>query len=165
MERAALAQRIDATWDWDELRRTCGRDLRRVLGDSHAAEDAVQEALVRAWRNRHKCRRADAPAPWVRRIAHNEALRAVSRNRERSEPDGVGDERPAAGCLEEQVLSRLSVEQLLGRLSRPERELVRLRYEQDLAHSTIADRLGIPEATVRVRIHRVRKRLSDLIME
>ena len=119
MERAALAQRIDATWDWDELRRTCGRDLRRLLGDSHAAEDAVQEALVRAWRNRHKCRHADAPAPWVRRIARNEALRAVSRNHESREPGGLGEERPAAGCLEEQVLSRLSVEQLLGRLSRP----------------------------------------------
>ena len=63
------------------------------------------------------------------------------------------------------MLERLSVEQILGRLSGPDRELVRLRYDEDLAHGAIADRLGIPEATVRVRIHRVRKRLRDLIMD
>jgi RNA polymerase sigma-70 factor, ECF subfamily len=165
MDRAGLAQPSEPTWDWDELRHACGRDLRRLLGDFHAAEDATQEALVRAWRNRHKCLHSDAPAPWVRRIAHNEGLRLVSRNSERREADGVEDEHPAAGCLEEQVLSRLSVEQILGRLSGDDRELVRLRYEQDLPHGAIADRLGIPEATVRVRVHRVRKRLSGLIMD
>ncbi len=165
MEPAVLAEPSEPTWDWEELRRACGHDLRRLLGDPHAAEDALQEALVRAWRNRHKCRRLDAPAPWVRRIAHNEALRLASHNHERCESGGLEDDRPAAGCLEEQVLSRLSIEQVLERLSGADRELVRLRYEQDLAHGTIAHRLGIPESTVRVRIHRVRKRLSDLIMD
>lgn len=165
MDRAVLATPGEPIWDWDELRRACGRDLRRLLGDSHAAEDATQEALVRAWRNRHKCRRADAPVPWVRRIAHNEALRLASRDRDRTESDGLPDERPATGCLEEQVVSRLSLEQVLERLSGADRELVRLRYEHDLPHGAIADRLGVPEATVRVRIHRVRKRLSALIMD
>ncbi len=165
MEPAALAEPSELTWDWDELRSACGRDLRRLLGDTHAAEDATQEALVRAWRNRHKCRRTDAPAPWVRRIAHNEGIRLAARTHDRRESAALEDERAAAGCLEEQVLSRVSVEQILGKLSGPERELVRLRYDEDLAHGAIADRLGIPEATVRVRIHRVRKRLRDLIMD
>ena len=165
MERAALPPRSEPTWDWAELRRSCAHDLRGLLGDSHAAEDAVQEALVRAWRHRHKCRRTDAPLTWVRRIARNEAFRLASRacnGRESAQPE---QERAAGGSLEDQVVSRLAVEHLLRRLSGPDRELVRLRYEEDLAHNAIAEQLGIPEATVRVRLHRVRKRLIHLIME
>ncbi|MEA2421671.1 MAG: Sigma-70, region 4, partial [Thermoleophilaceae bacterium] len=50
-------------------------------------------------------------------------------------------------------------------LTDEERELVNLRYESDLAHPAIAAYLGVPEGTVKVRLHRIRKRLATLIVE
>jgi RNA polymerase sigma-70 factor (ECF subfamily) len=42
---------------------------------------------------------------------------------------------------------------------------VTLRYESDLAHPAIAAALGMPEGTVKVRLHRIRKRLASLMAE
>lgn len=141
------------------------RETRRILRDPHEAEEATQEALVRAWRQRHRCREQSAPVPWLRRIARNEALRLI----ERKPPallTELGPE-PEPGELGEEpqdlLVERLTVWQALAHLTAQERELVVLRYIDDLAHPEIARRLGIPEATVRVRLHRIRKRLGALI--
>ena len=67
--------------------------------------------------------------------------------------------------LEDQLIRRVSVRQALDTLTDEERELVTLSYESDLAHPAIAAQLGMPEGTVKVRLHRIRKRLATLIAE
>src|SRR4051794_96395 len=69
-------------WDWHRAREACLRETQRVLGSGPASEDAAQEAVLRAWRQRHRCRDPDHPGPWLRRIAHNEALRIAARPRD-----------------------------------------------------------------------------------
>jgi RNA polymerase sigma-70 factor, ECF subfamily len=153
-------------WDWVALRRHAHQQARRLL-EPHEAEDAVQEAMIRAWRRRHHCRSPGAPEPWLRRIVRNEALRLRERRTGRAEPMGYEEEAVggAAEPPEEGVLRRLSVGQALGELGPEERRLVELRYVNDLRQSEIASILRIPEATVRVRLHRIRKRLGTLIGE
>jgi RNA polymerase sigma-70 factor (ECF subfamily) len=63
------------------------------------------------------------------------------------------------------MIRRVSVHQALQTLTDEERQLVSLRYESDLAHPAIAKELGLPEGTVKVRLHRIRKRLETLIAE
>ena len=67
--------------------------------------------------------------------------------------------------LEDQLIRRVSVRQALATLTDEERRLVSLRYADDLAHPAIADLLGVPEGTVKVRLHRIRKRLATLMAE
>lgn len=50
----------------------------------------------------------------------------------------------------------------LERMSERDREILELRYEEDLTHPVIARRLGIPEGTVKVRLHRAREKLRML---
>jgi RNA polymerase sigma-70 factor (ECF subfamily) len=139
----------------------------RVLRDPEAADEAAQEAMTRAWRQRGSCQSPSAPGPWVAQIARNEALRLWQREQRIHARAGELEEQEAAGGepLEDQLIRRVSVMQALATLTAEERRLVNLRYESDLAHPAIARVLGVPEGTVKVRLHRIRKRLRTLIPE
>jgi RNA polymerase sigma-70 factor (ECF subfamily) len=140
-------------------------EARRVVVDEQDAEDAVQEAMIRAWRRRRACRSPEAPEPWLRSIARNEALRELARSgRDAGRIDGERESRDVRSeAPEERLLRRLSVSDALAQLKDDDRRLVQLRYFLDLSDVDIAERLGIAEATVRVRLHRIRKRLRPLI--
>jgi RNA polymerase sigma-70 factor (ECF subfamily) len=145
---------------WDAARTECLRLARRYAADD--AEDVVQEALLRAWRHRHKCRTPSAPLPWLLTITRNEALR---RRRRRMDPlDEVAE--PADPSAAEEIARagvRVDVARALRRLSKAERRLVVLRYLLDWSNADVAEHLGIPEVTVRVRLHRARRRLRAVM--
>jgi RNA polymerase sigma-70 factor (ECF subfamily) len=137
-----------------------------VLRDPEAADEAAQEAMTRAWRQRGSCHNQAAPGPWVAQIARNEALRLWQTEQRRQARSGDVEEAPMAGePLEDQLIRRVSVHQALETLTDDERRLVSLRYESDLAHPAIAKMLDMPEGTVKVQLHRIRKRLATLIAE
>jgi RNA polymerase sigma-70 factor (ECF subfamily) len=165
MAQALAAVRQD--WDWAALRRRSRTEALRVLGDPFTAEEAAQEAMTRAWRQRHRCRTPSEPEPWVATIARNEALRLRSGERRqddvalRAARDSARDAAPA----EDGLINRLSVQQALAALTLEERQLIDLRYKDDLAQPAIAALLGVPEGTVKVRLHRLRQRLRKVISE
>ena len=154
-------------WDWGDAWSCCVREARRVLRCPVAAEDAAQEALLRAWTNRSNCRNAGEPGGWLAAIAHREALRLRSRNASRPELPVDDAELESVDAPEDEpmepVLASLRAERLLSSLSRADRELVRLRYFEDLTQAETADRLGIPEGTAKVRLHRARQRLVQSV--
>jgi RNA polymerase sigma-70 factor, ECF subfamily len=154
-------------WDWSLIRARCRVEALRILRRPHDAEDAVQEALARAWRSRHACRNPEAPIPWCLQITRNEAIRLIGRRR----PQGTDAPLDEDGHLEDagagqerlRVLLRVDVHRALENLPPHERQLIALRYLHDYSHSEIAAMLEIPEATARVRLHRVHKRLETLL--
>lgn len=126
-------------------------------------EDVAQEALLRAWRHRTSCRNPEDPAAWVAAIARREALREL---RERSHAraaatDAVPD--PALTDELEAIAARVDLERVLGTLSRADQRLLELRYTEDLTQPLVAAELGLPEGTVKVRLHRIRKLLEALL--
>lgn len=152
-------------WNWETMRGIATREARRYLVAAHDVDDVVQEALVRAWRQRASCRGADR-VPWMRQIARNEALRLLDRRRVRSERELLDDERLLAAVPDheaederEEMLLRMQVEQVVNRLSVDDQRLLALRYTGDLSQPEVARMLGIPEGTVKVRLHRLRGRL------
>ncbi|MGE5617390.1 MAG: RNA polymerase sigma factor [Candidatus Woesearchaeota archaeon] len=154
-------------WDWSLIRVRCRAEALRILRRPHDADDAVQEALTRAWRSRHACRSPDTPLPWCLQITRNEARRLIGRARPASsvEPLGDDDRVEDAGARQERVrvLLRVDLHRALENLPPHERQLIALRYLHDYSHSEIAEMLDIPEATARVRLHRVHKRLETLL--
>ncbi len=160
-----MHQPEDEQWDWELMEAAAAREIRRFLPPSHDADDVTQEALMRAWRRRATCRGADR-VPWMRQIARNEALRLLARRRTRAERELLDDASllsavPDDGVEEEreELLLRLQVGQVVERLSVDDRRLLALRYEGDLSQPEVARTLGIPEGTVKVRLHRLRGRL------
>jgi RNA polymerase sigma-70 factor, ECF subfamily len=122
------------------------------------AEDIAQDALLRAWRRRSTLRDETRRKEWLGTIVRNEAFRHHSRVR----PDPVDEVDSWEGEEDERIIStveRADLHAALKRLSERDRKLLELRYEEDLTQEAIARRLGIPDGTVKVRLHRVRHRL------
>jgi RNA polymerase sigma-70 factor (ECF subfamily) len=122
------------------------------------AEDIAQDSMLRAWRRRSTLRDRGARKPWLAAIVRNEAFREFGRNR----PDPIDTIEVAHGADDERVLAtveRADLHAALERLNKRDRQLVRLRYDEDLTQEGIARRLGIPLGTVKVRLHRVRAKL------
>jgi RNA polymerase sigma-70 factor (ECF subfamily) len=155
------------SWDWGELRSRSRAEALRVLGDPYTADEAAQEAMTRAWRQRHKCRDPGAPGPWVAQIARNEALRLRAGEKKQCDMAlrAAGDMAGATPFGEDDLIRRVSVQQMLTALTLEERRLIDLRYKDDLAQPAIAKLLGVPEGTVKVRLHRLRQRLRRVITE
>ena len=151
-------------WDWLTLRAQCAREARRFLRDPNDAEDVVQEAMTRAWRKRESCRTPGAPLGWVLQITRNEALRHLQRRS--TEPVvALGlpsdDVQPAVDCPSDRLALKLDVRRALAHLAPHERALLQLRYSEDLAQNRIAGLLETPEGTIKVRLHRLRKKLRS----
>ena len=128
-----------------------------MLGRCADAQDAAQEAIVRAWRRRHTCAEPACPGPWVKAIARREALRIAGRRRE--EPIEAAPE-PAAASHEEGAITRIAVRQLVSRLPEPDRAILHAVYWEDLGGAEASRRLGQAEVTLRVRLHRARRALE-----
>ena len=149
-------------WDWDVLRARCEREARRLLPDRQDAEDAVQEAMARAWRNREHCRCAERPLPWLLQITRNESLRVLQRRKTGLHEVEIGhaDAREAPGELgSDRLAMNMDVRRALSRLPSGDRGLAYLRYDEDLPQKRIAVLLDMPEGTVKVRLHRLRQKL------
>jgi RNA polymerase sigma-70 factor, ECF subfamily len=155
-------QKVSSTsWDWAEMRKFCFSQALRVVGCPDTAEEAAQEAMVRAWRHQASCREPERPFGWLSRIARNEAVREASRR-----PHEVLMDEPLAssngGSEEDDALeNRLLFSGILGTLSQADQELARLRYYEDLTCAKLAEHFGLSEATVKVRLHRLRRRLRQ----
>ncbi len=124
------------------------------------AEDIAQDALLRAWRRRSTLRDDARRKEWLGTIVRNEAFRHHARVR----PDPVDEVDTWEGEEDERIIStveRADLHAALKRLSARDRKLIELRYQEDLTQEAIARRLGIPDGTVKVRLHRVRHRLRE----
>jgi RNA polymerase sigma-70 factor (ECF subfamily) len=69
------------------------------------------------------------------------------------------------GAEDEQVLAAVELADLhaaLAGLNERDRRLLEMKYQEDLTQATIARRLGVPEGTVKVRLHRARNKLRLL---
>jgi RNA polymerase sigma-70 factor (ECF subfamily) len=128
---------------------------------AEAAEDAAQEALVRAWRHRAACGNPRAPEAWVRSISRREALRIVGRPRHL---ELVGEEREDRASAAP-APSAVDVRRAVGVLGEIDRRLVLRFYWAGQADHEIARDLGMPVGTVKVRLHRARMRLHDELGE
>jgi len=130
----------------------------RYASNPSEAEDIAQEALLRAWRRRSTLREPERRNQWLATIVRNEAFRVHARTR----PDPIATIEAQEGEEDEQVVAtveRADLHAALQQLNDRERRLLELRYTDDLTQAAIAHKLGIPENTIKVQLHRARNKL------
>ncbi len=134
----------------------------RTLGDPHSAEDAAQDAFIRAWRALPRFKGKSKFSSWLYRITVNVTL---SELRRRGKPvDSLSDEElqclPSTGSSAARFESSVEEEDLITRLLRDlppvYRTIVVLFYQQGLDIREIAQITDRPVGTVKAYLHRAR---------
>jgi len=139
---------------------------RRIVGSREDADDVTQEALLLAYRYRDSFRGDSKYRTWLYRIASTTALgllRKRRRSREELTPvpvDGPDGRRTPEDELAEAEAIDL-IQRSLGRLAPKYRDVMLERAESSEVET--AAKLGISVANVKVRAHRARKQLKELL--
>ena len=161
-------QRREARLDEAEIRGFLTRDYPRLVnavalasGSYPAAEDAVQEALVRAWIRSERGEEVESLPAWVAAVALNLTRsgwrRAMAERRARSRLSGRSG--TAGAPTEEHV----DVASALAALPRRQREVAVLRYLLEMSTAEVAAALGIGEGTVKSSLSRARAHLVEAL--
>ena len=112
----------------------------RILGSRHDADDATQEALLRAWRAITRFEGRSSVRTWLYRIATNASLDLIARRRRRAAPlDSEPADNPAAGVTEVPLTDDTrpephSVDHLMPEARYERREAVELAFSAALRH-------------------------------
>jgi RNA polymerase sigma-70 factor (ECF subfamily) len=154
------------------------RHLRRITSDDAAAQDLLQEAFLRVWTRAAQWDGRGSFKAWLYRIATNLALNPLRTVRRRRElpldveddwNEDEGDLVPAwmadASALGpdaaiEMAEEREQFRRLVHALPDEKRTVFRLVHEMEMTIRDAADELGIPEGTVKSRLHYAKKRLA-----
>jgi RNA polymerase sigma-70 factor (sigma-E family) len=135
-----------------------------LLRDRSAAEDVVQSTLLRTFR---RWKRAQAaPEAYSQRVLINLCHDHWRHRRRHPEPETLeqGAHVPASAVdLTDRVAQRQALEQAMTGLSPQQREVLVLRFYLDLSVAETAERLRIPEGTVKSCAHRGLAQLRDLL--
>jgi RNA polymerase sigma-70 factor (ECF subfamily) len=142
----------------------------RLTGDEEDARDVVQEAYLRAWKGIRRFRGDAAFTTWMYRITANASYTMVERRRRRrtlrlDDVDDPIDRRLDAqpDTLAESSAGLDELSAALDQLPATLRTVVILKDVYGLSHEAIGDDIGISVAAAKVRLHRGRKRLRDLL--
>jgi len=145
---------------------------RRLTGNEEDARDVVQDAYLRAWKGIGKFRGEAAFSTWMYRITANAAASSLQRRRRhRSVPfdddfepvDTAAEELVSQGAESAEALDRIAA--ALDDLPAKLRSVVVLKDVYGMSHEAIADELGITISAAKVRLHRARHKLRDVLYE
>jgi RNA polymerase sigma-70 factor (ECF subfamily) len=164
----AVLHRVE--YDFEPYRAALTRRCTRMLGSRSEAEDAVQETLLRAWRNQTRFEGRSRLDSWLHRIATNVCLDMLSARSKRAEPidptslesaplESGADTDPAEQTMTDEAF-RLALVVALERLPDRQRAVLTLREVFGWRASEVAGLLGITVAAVNSLLQRARASLE-----
>lgn len=145
--------------------------LLRLGSNDHQAEDLMQDVMLLVWRRAEQFDPAQASlSTWIFTIARNrriDVLRKEGRPEfDPNDPALVPDSEPQPDASVEAEQKHALIREAIEDLPEEQAELLRLNFFEELPHSAIAERLGLPLGTVKSRLRlaltRMRKALGEL---
>jgi len=142
---------------YDRLSRQAFGLAYRMLGDTHAAEDVVQEAFLSVWRAAERIDTARGKLQsYVLTVVHRRAIDALRARKglakPTDDPPDIRDERADVAETVEMVLDAQAVRAALGELPAEQRAVVEMAYYQGMTHVEIAEKTDLPLGTVKSRM-------------
>lgn len=146
------------------------RLLRYIKRLTHAtnmeAEDILQESFINIWKNLHAFDQGLKLSSWIYRIVHNQAVSGLRKKLSYGKDEAmewdetlnasIPDETPGNGLEELPDLDQ-SAHAVLEQLPLPYKEVLVLKFLENMSYEEISDVLKLPEGTVATRINRAKK--------
>jgi RNA polymerase sigma-70 factor (ECF subfamily) len=132
-----------------------------LTGRSEEAEDLVQEAFVRCWRNWDRVGEMERPAAWARLVLHNLAIGRWRRERHRATRQLKASDRPTPPP----DVGHLDIAKALRRLDERQRRAVVLHDVVGLSVAETALDMRAPEGSIRGWLSRGRQSLAAILTE
>ena len=127
------------------------------VNDVDQARDLVQETFISVWRNLHSFRNDSKISTWIFRIATNNCLRAIEKSKrivQTELPENLPE------IIEESPEEKLQLlYNCIAELEEMDRIIISLVLE-DLPQAEIASIVGLSNANIRVKVHRIKEKLS-----
>ena len=145
----------------------------RMLGEVTEAEDAAQEALVKAVLNLHTFDTERPFKPWVLRIASNECIDRIRRRKPTVSLDGMGEDgawewqaghspNPETEMLHHE--RQVQIQEMLEHLPPLDRTVITLFYWEGLSYIEIGEVTGLTISAIKSRLFRARRVMAQLIV-
>jgi RNA polymerase sigma-70 factor (ECF subfamily) len=146
-----------------------------IVRDAALAEDISQSAFIKLTQHIAQFDEDRRFAPWFMRIVARDAVAAIRREPHTLSLDVSSGEAPdwieqieasdpSIDAMLEQAQTSAELWALLETLSPEQRAVVVLRYYSDLKHAEIAHQLGVPEGTIRSRLHTALRQLHRMLL-
>ena len=142
----------------------------RMCGNTYDADEAAQEAFVAAWRALPNFRGDAKFSTWLYRLTTNAAIDVMRREkRHQTVGDGemmdLADDADSPQETVERTEQQEAVQKALATLSEEYREVLLLRYMEELDYAEIAEVLQLPSGTVKSRINRAKAALKAALLK
>ncbi|HHX28984.1 MAG: RNA polymerase sigma factor [Bacillota bacterium] len=144
-----------------------------ILGDTHAAQEVVQETMIGVWRGASRFTASSSVSTWVYSICHNKIVDYIRRESRHVRRASGADLSASAVTFENEPCGTWSYIDPGGdsmefwetfrRLPNGQREVILLFYDAGFSVAEVAEILEIPAGTVRSRLHAGKQRLRVLL--
>ncbi|MDQ0783231.1 RNA polymerase sigma factor [Chryseobacterium sp. W4I1] len=143
---------------WQKIFRLC----MGYVNDSELAQDLAQETFIIVWRQLPKFRNESSIGTWIFRIASNNCLKQIEKEKRFTKADlPVNLEEKKQESLEPQIQL---LYQFISELPETDRIIISLELEE-VKQAEIAGIIGLSESNIRVKIHRIKEKLTKRFKE
>lgn len=139
---------------WPKVYRQC----MGFVNDTDLAKDLAQETFIKVWANLHKFRKESSIGTWIFRIAVNECLGQIRKDKKMPKSE-LPAQIPQDKTLDIEPKVQL-LYHFISELPEIERLVISLELE-DIKQKDIAKIVGISESNVRIKIYRIKKKLTQ----
>lgn len=143
---------------WQRIFRLC----MGYVNDTEIAQDLAQETFIIVWQQLPKFRNESSIGTWIFRIASNNCLRQIEKEKKFAKADlPVNLEEKKQESMEPQIQM---LYQYISELPETDRIIISLELEE-VKQAEIAHIVGLSESNIRVKIHRIKEKLTQKFKE
>ncbi|MFP3834007.1 RNA polymerase sigma factor [Chryseobacterium sp. SIMBA_028] len=143
---------------WQKIFRLC----MGYVNDTELAQDLAQETFIIVWQQLSKFRNESSVGTWIFRIASNNCLRQIEKEKRFTKTDlPINLEEKKQESMEPQIQM---LYQFISELQETDRIIISLELEE-VKQAEIANIIGLSESNIRVKIHRIKEKLTQKFKE